>query len=396
MARVDPVATNIPGVFVRKGKKNDTYYIRYRDEHGKSKNQSVGHITKYEAKKLLDEKKKNKKERLNDPEAHFATRIKAIKFSDLASFYFDYKTKKADEEENTDIKDKQHKTMQNVKRETSLYNNFWKDSDIDRSKFSLVQEKHVIEFLSKQLHHNYAPQSCYNALALARSMFKLGIEEKLLVRSTINPFVFLHEADRKRFQKPKNANRKLFLTEPQAREFVEYIKDNVIHKHLCIAMTSLLTGARPNSVLTLKIEDLNFNSSLIRLYDYKRKMFYNAPFPLKLQKLMQKHTSKRKKDEYVFFNENPLVYLKSYPKSIKRAMNFLFNNDKDESEERVVPYTLRHTFANLLLHVRKIPIDQVSRALNHSSVTTTEKHYITRSDQELKEEISDFEDMFLD
>lgn len=318
-----------------------------------------------------------------------------MRLSDLAVLFFEHKRKLAESEMHLDEKDKQHQTLINIKRNESIWRNFWEESDIVNVKLSLIAENHVLAYLDHQM-RSYSQQSCYNALVLVRSIYTFSYEHSLIPDFFKSPFKIRKEENRRKFKKPKNSNRKLFLNQDQTKELIEYISKKAIHKHYAIAMTSLLTGARPNSVLSLRIRDLNFGANLITFYDYKRKMYYDVNFPSKLQEILKKEVKERKGSSWVFEGKTPKEHLKRFPESISKGMDFLFNKDKDKNEEHIVPYTLRHTFANLLIHIKNIPIDRVSRMLNHASVHTTEAHYLSRSVQENHADIQSFEDMILE
>ena len=112
-----------------------------------------------------------------------------------------------------------------------------------------------------------------------------------------------------------------------------------------------------------------------------------------LEKALLQQINKRSKSEYLFYSSKSkgLKAISEYPKSIGRILDTLFNNVKEEGEERIVPYTFRHTFANLLLQVHKVPIFDVSAMLNHASVETTIKNYIEFNNESVIKDLECFE-----
>lgn len=388
--------TKYPGVKERKGKKGLTYKIIYRNEFGEFQDPILPKGTTLEDAFIYKKQKEHEKYNNNSTTTgDLDLNPKNVRLSDLAILFFEHKRKLAESEMHLDEKDKQHQTLINIKRNESIWRNFWEESDVANVKLNLISENHVLAYLDNQM-RSYSQQSCYNALVLARSIYTFAYESSLIPDFFNSPFKIKKEENRKKFKKPKNSNRKLFLNQEQTKEFIEHIRKRAIHKHYAIAMTSLLTGARPNSVLSLRIRDLNFGANLITFYDYKRKMYYDVNFPSKLQEILKKEVNKRKGSGWVFNGKTSEEHLKRIPESISKVMDLLFNKDKDKNDERIVPYSLRHTFANLLIHSKKIQIDRVSRMLNHASVHTTEAHYLSRSVQENQGDIQSLEDMILE
>lgn len=398
--------TKIQGVFKEVTKYGLTYVIKFRDEFGITRDKVVGKswegFTLDDAYQALKEKREEKKilvGKIKKPK----DKIVYSKFQLMADKYFEDKEALATKENHVDIKEKQYKTFKNISREKSTWRNFWAHADLVKVNFSKVNEDHVLFHMEEMKirggkeKKGYSQQTCYNAYVLANSIFKHAKENRLIPKTQPNPFYFELEADRKRFSRPKNKSRKRFLAEEEAQELINYIAkfEKVNDRDFCIAMLSLVTGARPQSILTLKVEDFNLKIKQVRLFDFKRKKFFNSNLNTSLVELLKEQVKGRDGEEYIFYYRKPLVYLKNYPVSVKSAIKKLFNEGLHKGEEKVVPYTFRHTFSNILIHTRNVPIDRVSRALNHATVTTTEQNYLTRDTQEMQEDIEGLGEMFM-
>jgi len=235
----------------------------------------------------------------------------------------------------------------------------------------------------------YSDKSIYNALALAKSILKHTTE----YYSGSNPFIFKDDLDKKKFAKPKDNARKKFLTEEQCSILLNHLKDHSTFQNYCIVLASLTTGARPDTVLNIKIEDVDYSKHELRLYDFKRKSYYRARLTSELEKAIRKQAGKRSRREYLFYSDasKGMKQLSEYPRSIKRALDKLFNEGFEEGEERITPYTFRHTFANLLLQVHKMPVFDVSKLLNHASVQTTVDNYVNFNHDSVAPELDRFE-----
>ncbi|WP_456433135.1 tyrosine-type recombinase/integrase [Nitratifractor sp.] len=381
--------TKIAGVYQRVGKKDTTYYIRYRVgdrvETEKVGKKSEG-MTVDKAYEIL--KKRRSANPFDKVKQVKKARKVAPTFQNLAQKYFEKCRALAEEERLLSKTEKTAKTLKNIKREESIFRNFWQGWQFRTIPLDRIKQEHVKAYLLAQ-REKYSEKSIYNALTLAKSILK---HTKELYDGT-NPFVFEDEVNKKRFSKPKDNARKKFLTEEQCELLLDHLQKNSTHQNYTIVLASLTTGARPDTVLNIKIEDVDYQRREIRLYDFKRKMYYKARLTGELAKAIKKQAGSRSKKEYLFFSESSKgkKQLAEYPRSIKRVLDKLFNESLEEGEERITPYTFRHTFANLLLQVYKMPIFEVSQLLNHASVQTTIENYVSFDHESVASQLDVFE-----
>jgi len=360
--------TNIQGVYQIIGKKDTTYYIRYRSLD-KVVTEKVGKksdgMTTQKAYEILQEYK-----------THDVRKKKTIlkkTFDDLAKLYFEIMYKLAKEEEDLEEPQKVHKTTKNIKKEESIYNNFWKAWNLRRVEFSRVKEEHVRTFITKQK-EKYSDKSIYNAMMLARSILKHTNY------NGENPFNI--KKNNKNMIKKRNA-RKRFLSIGEVQLLLEAARDRLAEQSQLLILMAITTGARPASIINLKNKDINFPNKKITFYDFKRKMNYTVPLPSKLIEPLKQHKKGRGND-YLFYSSKSAQKkpMSEFPREIQKLLDELFNRVDDD--ERVVVYSFRHTFANILLQVKKVPIQEVSHLLNHASIQTTIDNYINMEDQYLE------------
>jgi len=380
--------TNIAGVYKNVGKKDTTFYIRYRLNE-RVETEKVGKasegMTAEEAYKILQTRKtQDIRKKVKEKELNKST---STAFHSLATLYFKKMRDLAEDEKNIEETEKVNKTFKNIMKEESVYRNFWGKWAFLKIPLNRLTEDHVKKFLI-EMREKYSAKSISNALILAKSIIKHTNYKGS------NPFLFKEESNKKMFKKPKN-NRKRYLSEKECKILLNELKDN--KQNYLIVLLSLTTGARPNSVINLKIQDFNFNKGEITLFDFKRKMHYTTKATKEVLKLVKNYSKDRKRNEFLFYTKETQgkKILSEYPRSINRTMDKLFNQNLEEGEERVVPYTLRHTFANLLLQVQKMPVFDVSQLLNHASVQTTIDHYIDFDKDLVEKELYKYEDLLL-
>ena len=381
------VATKYKSVYKRVGLKDTTYLIKYKLA-GKVIEEIVGKeseaMTAKKASEILDTRKNHNLDR--NIEIVSANKAKSS-FHKLATKYFEQLWILANSEEGLEYRDRQEKTPKNIKSEESLYQNFWGSWTLKVMPISKIREKHVNDFIQTKK-SKYSDKSIYNAITLAKSIMKHTVK---LHGNLNNPFLLNNIEFKNTGKLTKGNNRKEYLTSKQCTLLLNNLKATGTHQNYTMTLTSLMTGARPNSVLSLKIKDIDYRKKEINFYDFKRKQVYQSKLTPELEEAINIQSEGRRRDNYLFSSDSNDKQMSGYPSSISRVLDTLFNDFKKDGEERIVPYTFRHTFANLLLLEYKVPVFEVSQLLNHASVQTTIDNYITFNHEHLVKDLMAFE-----
>lgn len=364
------VKTEYNSVYKVIGKKDNSYRISYM-KNGVRYKKTVGKESEgFTAKKAYEVLCRIKNGGVKKKDAEVLNMNK-ISFAKLAKKYFQKMKILAEQEQHLEHDKRHYKSFKNIAKEESLYNNFWGAWKLRIMPLAGVDEKHVVKFLTQQK-ERYSHKTIMNALALAKSILKHTEYD------INNPFDFKYIDNKKQFKKRINA-RKRFLSVDECKLLVEAAKEELEKQNYILVMTNLLTGARPDSVLHLKMQNVNLKDDEITFFDFKRKMYYTVPLDGKLGVLLGEWMKNGDEDrEYVFYSAKSkgVKAMSQFPREIGRLLDKLFNTDLRKDEERVVLYTLRHTFANILLQEKKLPLAEVSYLLNHASIQTTIENYI--------------------
>ncbi len=169
-----------------------------------------------------------------------------------------------------------------------------------------------------------------------------------------------------------------YLTKEEIEKFIEVIRNELksgeaIRKIRTMTLYVFLleTGARINEALSVKINDIDFESrevAIIGKGSKPRKLLFYDQSEIWIKKYLKK---RKGKCEYLFATINGKAKwsyndvcrsFQRYRKLSGIAKNFTI-------------HTFRHTFATQLLH-NGVPMNQVSFLLGHANLETTMKYYI--------------------
>ncbi|KIM07404.1 MAG: hypothetical protein KU38_10540 [Sulfurovum sp. FS08-3] len=268
--------------------------------------------------------------------------------NDLAKVYFD--AKEGENREN--------------KRQHSKYEHHIQGilGDMDIHKISKDDIRRLQKSLADQ---NKAPKTINGITTLLKAIINYSIKEKDL--SLINPVANVKEL------KIDN-KRERFLSIEEIKLLIEVVKDDAL-LYPFVRM-SLSTGARLKSVLNIQKKDIDLTSSAITIKDYKNGTTYTGFFDSDEHKEEVKRAiSKIKANDYYIGGQSTPSPNRTIQRHLKKIMDDLFNQDLDikDTKNRVVPHTLRHTFASQLV-IHNIPIFTVKSLLNHSSIEMTMRY----------------------
>ncbi|MGB6328257.1 MAG: site-specific integrase [Halarcobacter sp.] len=419
------------GVFVRVLKKNDlSFIIRYRRSN-KTKDVVVGKksegITAKKAKDLLNDvysairngqneeliiKNRDTKavRTIIDP-----TKLGRMSLNKLAKLYFDMLKENAEKEKNLLKVDKTAKDENGIYKEENQYKNFWKDWGKSKVPFfkltcsDFINQIKVLRDKTKTVTNKqtgetetvaaYSGKYISNAVILIKSIIlHTNCQHNPLYISRKNEQPEDPQAEKEltslyktliKNNNKNNAPRKNSYLKPEELPvFLNELKKNKAHSQgYIMALILLSTGMRPNSCLGLRIKDFDFDQKLISTFDFKRKEYYNCNLQINVEREILSYIQGRNdKNEYLFYSihtqkKRPRPVLPDY---IGDTMDRLFNEDRF-GNDRIVPYSMRHTFAtNLIKGVRNddgsykvypTALLVVSKLLNHANIETTEKNY---------------------
>jgi len=324
------VKTKYPGVYVYKQKNRDvSFYVVFRSA-GVQRWVLVGKRSEgVSAKKAFDFKSemqlKNRSSKLPKSEVK-------LTLNDLAKHYFRVF----------------RKINSSNKHYKYLYESYIKP-EIGKVKIRDLKNSDILKLQNKYI-NSLSAGSVNLLLKLVKRVINFAIRDELIKPKIIN-FKMLKESERVRY-----------LSLEEIEQLKEIVRDD--ERVYLFVLIALSTGARVNSILSLRYKDIDFENKSISLYDFKRKSYYIGYLDAEVEQLLKRREFS-KKDLVVDIN-----YSNLYAR-LRKAFN-IFNKgvSKKDRANRVVIHTLRHTFASHLA-LNGVPIQRIQKLLNHKNINIT-------------------------
>ena len=260
-------------------------------------------------------------------------------------------------------------------------------------------EKSYIEYIELCKSQNLSKDVLYSKARLRTYLKSVKINYiEDIKQETINKLVNTHQKEtankhlrnlkaylnfciKKRYFKRDDYEALTFLmTKHNVRDIVideqDYLKllENCQDDDFKLYMMSLWeTGCRPNEIVPLKKSDIDFDKGIVKVFQTKTKKYKTVYLTDTLLKLYKEKSSERLFNAY---DKNKTHYGRIFKK---------LRDDLDMNKEYCL-YAFRHSFGTRMLNKTK-DIHLVSKLLGHSDISITAKHYINRSDSEIREKL---------
>ncbi|WP_207561659.1 tyrosine-type recombinase/integrase [Sulfurimonas aquatica] len=180
----------------------------------------------------------------------------------------------------------------------------------------------------------------------------------------------IHNENPVRKVKPlKFDNKRLrYLDQEEINELLEYTKDNE-QVYLCILL-ALNIGARIGALVQITPRDINLKTKTIDTIDEKNDERYTTFIcNEELERLLEIRCANRKKDTPILQENGAKLYDQMKDK-VGVVLHKMFNKEVTDPKYKVVPHTLRHTFASHLA-INGTPIYTIKKLMNHKDINMT-------------------------
>ena len=212
-----------------------------------------------------------------------------------------------------------------------------------------------------------SPATVKHCVVLTRQIFNHAISLKLF--SGKNPVRETLKAS-KGFVKQKSNKRTRFLSQEEAKELLNIIKESSIQTYQ-ICCVSLYTGLRMGEIFSLTWQDVDLTNKLLYIRNPKNDTPRHAYLTPALADIFKKLSSKKTGLIFPDRNGKRIAQLSD---TFNRAVDRLeLNKDVTNKLNRVVPHTLRHTFASWLAMQGETLLN-IKELMGHKSIEMTERY----------------------
>jgi site-specific recombinase XerD len=255
----------------------------------------------------------------------------------------------------------------------SIYNNRFKKAigDIPINKVTKSDIENVILKYRTSETERLKPKTLNTMIDVIRMTYKYARLNK----------VYEGEDITKNIEKFKIDNARLrYLSVSEISQLLEHTKMNEDYNTYMCMLLALLTGARFNVVVNIKVKDIDLENKRIKLFDEKGAVekyyfgYINDKY-FKTIKNQVEYAKKKKSNLILTDNSQDKDRTKFYRRRMQPIFDKLFNIDEESNEtrNRVVPHTLRHTFGSQLV-INGVDIYTVQKLMNHKDLKMTMRY----------------------
>ena len=216
----------------------------------------------------------------------------------------------------------------------------------------------VRSWIASLLEKGVTPRSVNRKISTLKTYFKFLIRENVISESPMLKIVA-----------PKSKKRlPVFIEENQIENLlneVEFDEGFIGERDKLIIELFYVTGIRLSELINIKIFDINFSNSLIKVLG-KRNKERLIPLSINIVNELQTFVKKHNLNNYLFTN---LGGTKVYTKLVYRVVKKYIG--KISSVSKKSPHILRHTFATHML-TNGADINAIKELLGHANLSATQ------------------------
>ena len=340
MARIK--SKKYDGVYINKLQNGDvSYSITYKDEQNKLKWFTVGKKSQGITEPYCNNKRSEFINKINlgeDPQANKKNKD-IITYDSIAKKYFD-----SVEGINRDNKNSIARYEMHIK------------PFIGHLDISIIDYKNIEE-IQKAKQKTHSPKTVNHITTLAGTVFNYAIKKEDM--NLINPLVKIDNL-------PIDNKRERFLNIEEIKAlFDEVATDETLN---LFTRLSLATGGRASTIMNIKKKDIDIQNDTINLFDFKNQTSYKGFITDDLKPLLMQLLTELKINDAIITT----YAMDTIQHKMKAILDKLFNQGlkADDSKNRTVTHTLRHTFASQLA-MAGTPIFTIQKLMNHKDINMT-------------------------
>lgn len=367
-----PIKTKYTGVFYRENiSGTKVFYIRYK-LNSKTKEEKVGtelegitatYCNKFRAKRISEIRLGDEAPLVNKEELK---RVKMLTVAIAGSCYLDSIKNKSDYKNTVGRYDNHlHKTFGN-------------------KLLAEVTEEGVKRFVDKKQKEVsfktgrvYAPKSINDMTDLLNTIYRYIIDkEKLKIISPLKNIERLNVDNKRQRYLDLDEIEKLYkAVDNRVDKGKAPLKEELTQDLRIFLRLALTTGARVTSVLNIRKKDINLIAQSVTVTDFKNKSTYTGYLSDNCMEVLKNRYQELSPNDCIIGSDVQPKHKSSINKSLQPILDELFNSglSVDDSQNRVVVHTLRHTFGSQLA-INNTPIYTIKTLMNHKTLEMTMRY----------------------
>ncbi len=348
MARVK--SKKYVGVYLNRLVDGDTSYsVNYKDANGKKAWATIGKKSNGITEKFAYGKRAefiNKVKNGIDPLEHKKKR-NTVTLDDVANVYFDDKAGI-------------NKTNDRQKGKYELHIK----PVLGKKDIHTITKDNVLALQKALKANGRAPKTTNGIIALVKAAINHSIKEKNL--RLINPCVGISPLK-------EDDKRERYLALDEVKQLLDEIYENKELYHF--AKMALTTGGRLESILHIQKKDINLNANSVTIVDLKNGGTYTGFYDDEYNVEIKSHIKHLKANDYYVGKQPKPIPGRTMRRWLKPILDRLFNAglEVDDTKNRVVIHTLRHTFASQLA-IANVPILTIKNLMHHADIEQTMRY----------------------
>lgn len=329
-----------------------SYYITYKDEYNKLKRLKIGDKSMGTTEAFCNQKRIEILNgiRLGEEAPILAKRKRKIiiTLNEIADIYF--KQREAYVKDNTRSRQKYATKSRKKFGNENIYN---------------ITTDKILDYQIELKKQGLAPATVNDTINFLGTLFNVAIEENLFKER--NP------VKSKKIKKLKTDNqRERYLTKKEIQKLYLNLENETLKLFVELALS---TGGRLETILNIKVKDVNIDNKMITLKDLKNDSSYRGFISSDLASYLDKHIEDLSINSFIIGGKNTKIPTRTISRHLKTVMDRLFNQglDTKDSKNRAVIHTLRHTFASHLA-INGTPIFTIQKLMNHRDINMTMRY----------------------
>ena len=226
-----------------------------------------------------------------------------------------------------------------------------------------ITTDNIIKFRKYLIDKKLADSTINGNITFIGTLFNFAIEEGIYTKVNL--------IKNKKLKSIKlNNSRDKYLNKDEVNELLEAIEDDKILS--IFVKLALRTGGRLETILNIQKKDIDIENHTITLKDLKNNSTYTSFLSDDIISILKNYIQQLTVNSFIVGGELNKYATRTLQRKLQNIINELFNIglDKNDTKNRTVIHTLRHTFASHLA-INGTPIFIIKKLMDHSNIEQT-------------------------